>query len=134
MRRVTFAILSTVAALVLLLSFKTRSSATTATSSSTAGSSSNAASTTVTGSAIDTRYGPVQVRIAVVSGKVTAVTAITYSQSNPRDQQINSSAIPQLNAEATTAKNAQIDTVSGATYTSAGYISSLQSALTKAGI
>jgi uncharacterized protein with FMN-binding domain len=134
MRRVTFAILSTVAALVMLLSFKTQSSATTATGSSTAGSASNAASTTVTGSAIDTRYGPVQVRIAVVSGKVTAVTAITYPQSNPRDQQINSSAIPQLNAEATTAKNAQIDSVSGATYTSAGYISSLQSALTKAGI
>jgi uncharacterized protein with FMN-binding domain len=53
---------------------------------------------------------------------------------DPRDQEINSYAIPQLNSEAVSAGSAQIDTVSGATYTSEGYITSLQSALDKAGL
>ncbi len=46
-------------------------------------------------------------------------------------QQINSYAIPELNQEALAAGNANIDIVSGATYTSDGYIQSLQSALDK---
>ena len=52
----------------------------------------------------------------------------------PRDAQINAFAIPQLNKEAVAAGSAKIDTVSGATYTSGGYIGSLQSALDQAGI
>jgi uncharacterized protein with FMN-binding domain len=51
-----------------------------------------------------------------------------------RDYQINSYAIPQLNSEALAAGSAKIDTVSGASYTSGGYISSLQNALDQAGI
>jgi uncharacterized protein with FMN-binding domain len=89
---------------------------------------------TVTGAAWPTIYGPVQVKITVAGGKVTAATAVEYPLDTPRDQQINSFAIPQLNAEAVAAGSAQIDTVSGATYTSQGYIGSLQSALDKAGI
>jgi len=89
---------------------------------------------TVTGDAIDTRYGPVQVQITVTNGTVTAVDAVQYPQNDPRDQQINSYAIPQLNSEALSAKSANIDMVSGATYTSDGYLSSLQSALDKAGL
>jgi len=46
-----------------------------------------------------------------------------------RDQEINSFAVPQLNQETLRAQNAQIDSVSGATYTSDGYVGSLQSAL-----
>ena len=46
---------------------------------------------------IDTRYGPVQVQITVTNGKITAVNAVEYPQNDPRDQQINSYAIPQLN-------------------------------------
>lgn len=57
-----------------------------------------------------------------------------YPLDTPRDQQINAYAIPRLNAEAVTAGSAHIDTVSGATYTSQGYVGSLQSALDKAGI
>jgi uncharacterized protein with FMN-binding domain len=89
---------------------------------------------TVTGAAWPTIYGPVQVKITVAGGKLTAATAVEYPLDTPRDQQINSFAIPQLNAEAVAAGSAQIDTVSGATYTSQGYIGSLQSALDKAGI
>lgn len=48
---------------------------------------------------------------------------------NPRDDEINSYAVPVLNAAVVQAQGAQVDTVSGATVTSAGYIGSLQSAL-----
>ena len=73
-------------------------------------------------------------RITVQNGTITAVEAIEYPQNNPRDQQINAYAIPQLNQEALSAKSASIDMVSGATYTSEGYVGSLQSALDKAGL
>jgi uncharacterized protein with FMN-binding domain len=84
---------------------------------------------TVNGAAEDTRYGPVQVQITLSGGRITYATAIDYPQASGRDQEINSIAIPQLNAEVLQAQNAQIDTVSGATYTSDGYARSLQSAL-----
>jgi uncharacterized protein with FMN-binding domain len=99
--------------------------------SSTAGS---AAAKTVTGAAWPTIYGPVQVKITVAGGRVTAVTAVEYPVDTPRDYQINAYAIPQLNSEALAAGSARIDAVSGATYTSQGYIGSLQSALDKAGL
>jgi len=86
---------------------------------------------TVTGEAWPTIYGPVQVQVTVSGGKVTAVTATEYPKETPRDYQINSYAIPQLNSEATAAGSASIDSVSGATYTSQGYVGSLQSALDK---
>ena len=96
--------------------------------------SSASATKTVTGDSVDTRWGPVQVQITVRNGTLTAVNAIVYPENNSRDQQINSYAIPQLNQEAMSAKSASIDMVSGATYTSDGYIGSLQSALDKAGL
>lgn len=115
--------------------------ATTAPAAGTPAASSSAAAgtpaittKTITGDAVDTRWGPVQVQITVQNGTVTGVTAVVYPQNNPRDVQLNSYAIPQLNQEATAAKSAQIDMVSGATYTSEGYLGSLQSALNKAGL
>jgi uncharacterized protein with FMN-binding domain len=92
------------------------------------------ASKTVTGEAIDTIYGPVQVKITVKDGKITAVTATKYPVDTPRDYQINSYAIPALNSETVGASSASIDSISGATYTSQGYIGSLQSALDRAGL
>jgi uncharacterized protein with FMN-binding domain len=83
---------------------------------------------------VQTRWGPVQVRVTVAGGRITDVTAVTYPQDNPRDQQINSSALPELRSEALRAQGADIDTVSGATYTSDGYRESLQSALDAAGL
>ena len=93
-----------------------------------------AASGTFTGAAISTQYGNVQVRITVANGVVTASEAIDYPRSNGHDQQINSYAIPILNQEAAAASSAKIAMVSGATYTSDGYLQSLQSALDQAGI
>ncbi|MGW3107321.1 FMN-binding protein, partial [Streptomyces sp. NPDC001100] len=103
------------------------------------GSSGSSGSTTtgtktVTGDTVQTRWGPVQVKITVKNGKITDVTAVQYPSDNPRDQEINSYALPQLKSEALAAQSASIDTVSGATYTSDGYRQSLQSALDSAGL
>jgi uncharacterized protein with FMN-binding domain len=74
------------------------------------------------------------VRVTLKNGKITDVTAVSYPTDNPRDQEINSYAIPQLRREALAAQSAQIDSVSGASYTSDGYKQSLQSALDSAGL
>jgi major membrane immunogen (membrane-anchored lipoprotein) len=87
---------------------------------------------TVDGAAADTQYGPVQVELQISGGKIVAATAIQFPQSGGRDREINSYAIPVLQQETVAAQSAQIDTVSGATYTSQGYLQSLQSALDSA--
>ncbi|MDX6200367.1 MAG: hypothetical protein QOJ79_3518 [Actinomycetota bacterium] len=84
---------------------------------------------TVNGAAFDTRYGPVQVQVVIRAGHIVSAKAIDYPRGSGRDREINSYAIPVLQQETVTAQNAQIDTVSGATYTSEGYARSLQSAL-----
>ncbi|MFD4598468.1 FMN-binding protein [Streptomyces sp. NPDC058464] len=96
--------------------------------------SSSTGTKTVTGDTVQTRWGPVQVKVTIKSGKITDVTAVQYPSDNPRDQQINDYALPQLRSEALAAQSASIDTVSGATYTSQGYQQSLQSALDSAGL
>ncbi|KES06965.1 FMN-binding protein [Streptomyces toyocaensis] len=103
--------------------------------SSGSGSGGNAGSErarTVTGDAAQTQYGPVQVRITVSGGRITRAEAVQTPKGGQSDQ-ITSSAVPRLNQAAVAAGGAEIDAVSGATYTSAGYKQSLQSALDKAG-
>ncbi|MFF2510023.1 FMN-binding protein [Streptomyces sp. NPDC058086] len=156
LRRVTLAAATTVTGFVLLLSLKPHTAPTVAQASSSAGQSasqspsqspspgsssgSSSGSTkstgtkTVTGDTVQTRWGPVQVRVTLKNGKITDVTAVSYPTDNPRDQEINSYAIPQLRREALAAQSAQIDSVSGASYTSDGYKQSLQSALDSAGL
>jgi uncharacterized protein with FMN-binding domain len=92
----------------------------------------SSAAKTYTGDAVDTRWGPVQVQITVAGGKVTAAQAVQYPNNNGRDVEINSYALPVLSQEAVQKQSAQIDTVSGATVTSDGYLQSLQSALDQA--
>ena len=84
---------------------------------------------TFTGSPTSTRYGPVQVQITVTGGKIVDVQAVEYPTDNSRDRQINERAIPQLVSETLNAQSADIHFVSGATYTSQGYLDSLQSAI-----
>ncbi|KUO11473.1 FMN-binding protein [Streptomyces sp. DSM 15324] len=138
LRRIMLASATTVSAVVMLLALKPHTAPEPAVASPvpSAGSSVSPGKggTTVTGDPVQTRWGPVQVRITVQNGKITDVTAVTYPQDNPRDQQINAYALPQLRSEALKAQSAHIDTVSGATYTSDGYRQSLQSALDSAGL
>lgn len=83
----------------------------------------------VTGSTVQTKYGPVQVRISASGCRITDVVAIRLPTAESRSIQIDNRAVPILRQEALTAQSARINTVSGATYTSNGYRSSLQSAL-----
>ena len=83
----------------------------------------------VDGSAVDTNYGPVQVEVTIADKKITRVTVPQYPSGSGRDAEINSYAIPQLTEEVLSAQSANIDAVSGATYTSQGFQASLQSAL-----
>ena len=92
-----------------------------------------AAPQVVDGDSIDTRWGPVQVEVTIAGGKITDVQPLAVPYDRSRSQEINNYAVPILRQEIIDAQSAQIDTVSGATYTSDGYRSSLQSALDQAG-
>jgi uncharacterized protein with FMN-binding domain len=96
------------------------------------GSSGSAAGGTFAGEAVDTRWGPVQVEITVGSGKIVSARTLQVPANNSRDVEINDYAVPILVQETVQASSADIDAVSGATVTSDGYISSLQSAIDKA--
>ncbi|MET8437022.1 FMN-binding protein [Streptomyces sp900116325] len=87
---------------------------------------------TFTGAPIDTQYGPVQVAAILTKGRLTAVKVLQAPDQNGRDQQLADYALPRLTQEALGAQSAHIDVVSGASYTSQGYIQSLQSALDQA--
>ena len=101
------------------------------------GSGSSGSSTTVsgtaTGDAVDTRYGSAQVRVTVKNGKIVAVDPLQLQSNDPHSQQISSSAAPILQQEVLAKQTADVDAVSGATFTSASYTQSVQSALDKLG-
>ena len=101
-------------------------------SSGVAATASGMTDGTYTGGAANTRYGPVQVQITVSGGVIDDVQVIDYPNSDRRDQEINQRALPILVSETTQAQSSQVDMVSGATYTSEGYIASLQSAIDQA--
>jgi uncharacterized protein with FMN-binding domain len=86
------------------------------------------------GSAVDTRWGPVQVKITVRGGKIAQVAAPVSPNSTQTSVSINQRALPILNSAAVKAGSAQIDAVSGATVTSEGYVQSLQSAIDQANL
>ncbi|HEY2281812.1 MAG TPA: FMN-binding protein [Streptosporangiaceae bacterium] len=153
MRRAVLAFGSTVAGLILLLSFRSHTatpasagvSAAGTSSKSSAGAPSASPSATaggaggmtaggkvVTGEVVNGPYGPSQVAITLSGGKITKVTVLQHTDDGENSQQIDGNALPKLTAETLTAQSAKIDAVSGASYTSAGYIKSLQSALDKA--
>ncbi|WP_405971132.1 FMN-binding protein [Streptomyces sp. NBC_00988] len=147
LRRIVLASAVTASGLVLLLALKPHTTPAIAVAPAPAASSSSGANSgtgsggstatgtkTVTGDTVQTQWGPVQVKITVKSGKITDVTAVQSPSDNPRDQEINSYALPELRREVLAAQSASIDTVSGATYTSDGYRQSLQSALDSAGL
>jgi uncharacterized protein with FMN-binding domain len=163
MRKVLLALSLTAIGLALLLSFKSRSGAgvsalgtsaaqnnasstnansgTAATSGPSASPSPGAGSSakkavsgTFTGSAVDTRYGPVQVQAVLSNGKLTNVNVLQVPDNGGYEDQIVAIALPELKSEALSAQSANIDIVSGATFTSQGYAQSLQAALDKAGL
>jgi uncharacterized protein with FMN-binding domain len=95
--------------------------------------SSPAPARTVTGMAANTDYGPMQVQLTLNGTKITKVTVLQRTNDGAESDEIDATAIPRLTGETLAAQSAHIDAVSGATYTSSGYIQSLQSALDQAG-
>ena len=147
--------LSTLSTVVVLFGYHTSTSSVMATSGegtisgsltgqSTAGSGSSSSSTTsggappsdstVAGDVAQTRWGPVQVQLEVSGSTITNVTILQYPDSNGRDVEIAKYSLPQLIQETLDAQGDSISMVSGATYTSQGYLQSLQSALDRAGL
>jgi uncharacterized protein with FMN-binding domain len=103
-------------------------------SSTSTSSAANPTSASYTGTAEQTRYGIVQVKVTVSSKKITNVSFVQLTAFDGRSQQINSDAAPILLQQTLQAQSANIQGVSGASYTSEGYVQSLQSALDQAGI
>ena len=159
MRRAPIVVSATIAGTAAVLAFHPRTPAVpTATASTTSAASSAAQSSgtssgttggtgtgtgaagtgagvsgTATGDSVATRYGNAQVRVTVKDGKIVQIDALQLQANDPRSVQISSTAAPILQQEALAAQTAGVDAVSGATYTSAGYTQSLQSALDKLG-
>lgn len=150
MRRAFFAAVGTVLGLVMLLSFKTHGSrpsnlsalgavgkgtssgpAPTTHKTTAATGAAPATSRTITGRAVDTAYGPVQIAITLQGGRIVRVQPL-QAPSGGRSDDITSYSLPILMQETLKAQSAHIDSVSGASYTSDGYVQSLQSALDQA--
>jgi uncharacterized protein with FMN-binding domain len=146
MRRITLTLVSTVAALVLLFSYRTSLGGSlpgsgpaaaapgvvpdvTTPAAKQSATSKAPKAVTATGTVAQTRWGPVQVQVRIVGTTITEVTVLQHPSGNGQDAEINGFALPQLRAEVLRAQSARIDAVSGATVTSDGYITSLQSAL-----
>jgi uncharacterized protein with FMN-binding domain len=90
---------------------------------------------TVTGPTVNYYYGILSVKVTTSGHAITGVTIGTINDGgNPRSQQIDQYAIPILEQEAMSAQNSQIQSVSGASYTSAGFQMSLQDALKNLGL
>ena len=90
-----------------------------------------AGETAVNGNVANTAYGPVQIQLIKRNSKIVKVAVLKQPTNTLHDIQIGVAAFPRLISETLTAQTGKIDAVSGATYTSAGYIQSLQSALDK---
>jgi uncharacterized protein with FMN-binding domain len=158
-KRAMIASLLTTAALILLISFKTPATTTFGTGgnapvviSSTApgatsqiGTTGQSGATTQpatgqkgtftgqkTGTAVQIPFGTVQVQVTFQNGKITDVQAVQMPSDQRHSAEISSAVAPMLHDEVLQAQSAQVNTISGATYTSMGYLQSLQSALDQA--
>jgi uncharacterized protein with FMN-binding domain len=157
-KRAMIASLLTTAALILLISFKTPAATTfgtggnapvvipsTAPGASSQQVTSGQQATTQpatgakgtftgqkTGTAVQIPFGTVQVQVTFQNGKITDVQPVQMPSDQRHSQEISTAVAPMLHDEVLQAQSAQVNTISGATYTSMGYLQSLQSALDQA--
>jgi uncharacterized protein with FMN-binding domain len=85
-----------------------------------------------TGVTVDTKYGPMQVRIAMRAGRLVRVWALRLTDRYGRSVRASTAAVPVLERRTIAAGSARIVGITGATYTTDGYLRSLQSALDEA--
>jgi uncharacterized protein with FMN-binding domain len=136
-KRIVLWVLSTLSTVVVLFGYHTSTSSVMATSTGTtfSGSTGSIGSTgSVTGDTAQTRWGPVQVQLEVSGSTITHVSILQYPDGNGRDVEIANYALPQLIQDTLDSQGHSVSMVSGATYTSQGYLQSLQSALDRAGL
>ncbi|MFD5429092.1 FMN-binding protein, partial [Streptomyces sp. NPDC127084] len=124
LRRIMIAVAGTTSAVVLLLAMKQPGAPLAGASSQAGGAAAPGASApagsgvqpaggqTVLGDEAQTQYGPVQVKLTMSGGGITAVEAVKAPDTDANSRKIAANAIPQLNKAAITAQSAQIDTVS----------------------
>lgn len=161
MKRVIAAVSLTIAGLAALLGFKTQdassedaaatpttigpsaatttsggapSEGTTTTPAGGAATTAAPAAVEVDGPVVDTRYGPVQVAVVVADGTLVDVVALQLPSGDRQSKQISEDAASRLEEMALAAQSAEIDVISGATFTSRAYADSLQAALDEAGM
>jgi uncharacterized protein with FMN-binding domain len=117
---------------------KARTTTSTAAATTTARTTRTAAAKpttrTVTGALVTDQYGQLQVKLTVRNGRISNVGFTTFVANDGHSLQIDQSAAPVLIRETIAAQSAQIQGVSGATYTSNSYQQSLQAAIDKAGL
>jgi uncharacterized protein with FMN-binding domain len=87
---------------------------------------------TFTGADVPNRFGDVQVRVVISNGRITDVQAIQLPTDRAESAYISQQVGPWLRSEALQAQSANIDIISGATYTSQSYAQSLETALQQA--
>ena len=155
LKRTPFVVAGTVAGLAGLLSFRsspaamtlgtvaTNPAASTTLPAGTGATPTTAPSATpvatgvhsATGPAVNYYFGVLSVKVTAAGTRVEKVTIGAINDGgNSLSQSIDQMSIPQLESQALAVQNANIQGVSGASYTSAGFKMSLQGALTKLGI
>lgn len=87
---------------------------------------------TSVGSVEDAFYGDLQVAAIIAGGKLTDITFLVYPNTHTDSVMINQQAMPLLRQEAIQKQQANVDVISGATFTSQAFIQSLSSALSNA--
>jgi uncharacterized protein with FMN-binding domain len=88
---------------------------------------------TYDGSVVNTRFGTVQVQAVISGGNITDVIAVKLTDADRKSVQISQQVAPMLRSEVLTAQSAKVANISGGTYTTRGYLQSLQAALDAAG-
>ncbi len=113
------------------------STGSTGTSSGSTGSTGSTGSApkdgTFKGGTAQTPFGPMQVAAVISGGKIADVKVLQETNQGGRSVQISNQADPMLRSEVLQAQSANVSMIGGATYTSMGYLQSLQSALDQAG-
>ena len=142
MRKITLWLTVTVAVLVLLFSYRTSTGGSRLGTVAVApgapagvvagGGTTTSRTMTVNGTAAQTQWGPVQVQIKIVAGRIADVVVLRHPTGSGMSQAVNSFALPQLRAQVLAAQSAHINGVSGATVTTGGYKQSLQAAISAA--
>jgi uncharacterized protein with FMN-binding domain len=105
-----------------------------AASAGTSGATSTSSgATTATGSTVDVGYGMVQVQATLDGGRIVDIQALALPQNDGHSARISQQAFPMLVQQALAAQSSQIAGISGASYTSTGFVESLKAALLSVG-